>query len=126
MPVSTTVSALGINPQTNAVINYMNGGRTPEQVIGEFYGLRKEAIYDDAGETVIDMINDFRDDKVLAEKGVKYNAILASRGVTEEKFNLITNDYGKRNNSTSNGATKEDTTVSDTSGGAKKSTKTAR
>ena len=126
MPVSTTASALGINPQTNAVINYMNGARTPEQVIGEFYGLRKEAIYDDAGETVIDMINDFRDDNALRAKGVKYNAILASRGVTEEKFNLITNDYGKRNNSSSNGTAQEDTTVPSPSGGAKKSTKTAR
>jgi hypothetical protein len=48
-------------------------------MIQEYFGLRKEVIYSDDGETVIDMINEFRDPTILKFKKVRYNAYFASK-----------------------------------------------
>lgn len=90
MAVSTIQSALGktggINQESNKVIAVLNGHRTAEQMIQEYFGLRKEVIYSDDGTEVVDMINDFRDPEALKLKKVRYNDYFASKGLTEEMF----------------------------------------
>lgn len=90
MAVSTIQSALGatggINQESNKVIAMLNGNRTAEQMIQEYFGLRKEVIYSDDGTEVIDMINEFRDPEALKFKKVRYNDYFASKGLTEEMF----------------------------------------
>lgn len=90
MAVSTIASALwavwGINQESNKVIGFLNGQRTAEQMIQEFFGLRKEVIYSDDGSEVVDMINEFRDPEVLKRKKVRYNEYFASKWLTEEMF----------------------------------------
>ena len=48
-------------------------------MIQEYFGLRKEVIYSDDGENVIDMINEFRDPSMLKLKKVRYNNYFASK-----------------------------------------------
>lgn len=76
----------GINPESNKVLSYMSGQRTAEQMIQEYFGLRKEVIYNDAGDEVVDMINEFRDPATLKFKKVCYNPYFASKWLTEEMF----------------------------------------
>lgn len=75
------------NKETWAVIKRMMNQRTSEEIIQEFFWLRKEAVYDDTWEKVIDMINDFTDLNALKAKKVKFNNKLAEIWVTEERFN---------------------------------------
>ena len=90
MAISTIASALGnmggINPESNKVLQFINGSRTAEQMIQEYFGLRKEVIYSDDGTDVIDMINEFKDPEMLKFKKVRYNDYFASKGLTEEMF----------------------------------------
>lgn len=90
MAVSTIASALwavwGINQESNKVIGFLNGNRTAEQMIQEYFGLRKEVVYSDDGTEVIDMVNEFRDPEALQKKKVRYNDYFASKGLTEEMF----------------------------------------
>ena len=55
---ATTLNAF--NDESQKVMNYMQGKRTAEQMVGEFFGLRKEAVYDNLWQSVIDFINDFK------------------------------------------------------------------
>lgn len=98
MAVSTIQSALGktggINPESNRVIGYLSGQRTAEQMIQEYFGLRKEVIYSDDGETVVDMINEFRDPAMLKHKKVCYKPYFASKWLTEDMFyKLVPREY---------------------------------
>ena len=90
MAVSTIQSALGatggINQESNKIIAILNGNRTAEQMIQEYFGLRKEVIYSDDGTEVVDMINEFRDPEALKFKKVRYNDYFASKWLTEEMF----------------------------------------
>lgn len=90
MAVSTVASALGamggINPESNKVLGYLSGQRSAEQMIQEYFGLRKEVIYSDDGQEVIDMINEFRDPAMLKFKKVCFKPYFASKGMTEEMF----------------------------------------
>ena len=83
MAVSTIQSALGatggINQESNKIIAILNGNRTAEQMIQEYFGLRKEVIYSDDGTEVVDMINEFRDPEALKFKKVRYNDYFASK-----------------------------------------------
>lgn len=51
MAVSTIASSLGktggINEESQRVINRINGMKSAEEMIGEYFGLRKEVIYSD-------------------------------------------------------------------------------
>ena len=93
MAVTTIASALwatgGINPESNKIIGYLAWQRTAEQMIQEYFGLRKEVIYSDDGENVIDMINEFRDPSMLKLKKVRYNNYFASKWLTEDMFYKI-------------------------------------
>ena len=57
---------------TTPIINVMNGHRTAEQMIGEYFGLRKEVIYSDDGKEVVDMVNEVRDPSALKRKKVSF------------------------------------------------------
>lgn len=76
----------GINPESNKVLGYIGWQRSAEQMIGEYFGLRKEVIYNDAWDEVIDMINEFRDPAMLKFKKVCYKPYFESKWLTEDMF----------------------------------------
>ena len=94
MAVSTIQSALGatggINKQSQDIINQINGNRSAEQMIGEYFGLRKEVQYSDDGKEVIGMINEFKDREVLQKKKVEFVQYFKDKGMTEEMFKKAT------------------------------------
>lgn len=55
-------------------------------MIQEYFGLRKEVIYSDDWQEVVDMINEFRDPEMLKKKKVCYKPYFASKWLTEEMF----------------------------------------
>lgn len=83
MAVSTISSALGktggINPESQKVINWLNGNRSAEEMIGEYFGLRKEIIYSDDGKQVEGMINEFKDHAILKQKKVHFAPYFAEK-----------------------------------------------
>lgn len=84
--VATTGGFQWLNPETQKVMNYMSGKRTVKQIVWEFFGLREEAVYDDAGTNLIDFINDFKDIEVLEKKWVHYHERFEALWVTREAF----------------------------------------
>lgn len=90
MAVSTIASALGktggINEESQKIINKLNGFKSAEEMIQEYFGLRKEVVYSDDGQSVVDMINEFRDPEVLKRKKVKFVPYFESKGMTREMF----------------------------------------
>lgn len=90
MAVSTVSSALGVtkglNEESQKVINRLNGFKSAEDMIGEYFGLRKEVIYSDDGQTVVDMVNEFRDPSALLRKKVRFVPYFAEKGMTREMF----------------------------------------
>lgn len=90
MATSTIKSSLGqigwFNEESNKVLSYISWSRTAEQMIQEYFGLRKEVVYSDDGSEVVDMINEFKDPEMLKFKKVRYNDYFASKGLTEEMF----------------------------------------
>lgn len=67
----------------------INGNRTAEQMIGEYFGLRKEVVYSDDGKEVLDMINEFRDHATLQRKKVHFVQYFRDKGMTEEMYNKV-------------------------------------
>lgn len=55
-------------------------------MIQEYFGLRKEIVYSDDGQTVVDMINEFRDPEALKRKKVRFVPYFESKGMTREMF----------------------------------------
>lgn len=95
----TTTTMNGFNEQSAKVLNYMQGWRSAEQMVWEFFGLRKEAVYNDQWDTVTDFINDFNNDAVLKTKGVYLHPKLIEKGITEAIFNGLFNNvpnYGPK------------------------------
>lgn len=84
-----TIGLTWLNPETQKVINYYNGGRTPEQVVMEFFDLKKYPIYDDNGENIIDFVNDFNDLNALKKKRVQYKPRLWELWVNEQTFKAM-------------------------------------
>lgn len=135
MAISTIASALGnvggINPESNKIISFLNGGRSAEQMIQEYFGLRKEVVYNDDGTEVVDMINEFKDPEALQKKKVCYKQYFADKGLTEEMFykhvprNLVyvetptTNLIEDDQDTTSSGEPESKPVVSNTRGRAK-------
>lgn len=133
MAVSTIASALGavggINQESNKIIGFLNGNRTAEQMIQEYFWLRKEVVYSDDGTEVIDMINEFRDPEALQKKKVRYNEYFASKGLTEEMFyknvprNLVYNPETNDKNTASSGVVEEKPVVPSPRGRTPKNSK---
>lgn len=90
MPVSTISSALGatwgINQHSQNVINQINGNRSAESMIGEYFGLCKEVKYSDDGKEVVGMVNDFKDHAALQKKKVQFVQFFKDKGMTEEMY----------------------------------------
>ena len=103
MAVSTIASTLGrvggVRDEngvdhTTPIINILNGNRTAEQMIGEYFGLRKEVVYSDDWKEVLDMINEFRNHSVLQEKKVHFVQYFKDKGMTEEMYyKVIPREY---------------------------------
>ena len=103
MAVSTIASTLGrvggVRDEngvdhTTPIINILNWNRTAEQMIGEYFGLRKEVVYSDDGKEVLDMINEFRNHSVLQEKKVHFVQYFKDKGMTEEMYyKVIPREY---------------------------------
>lgn len=85
----TTTWMMGLNSETQSVMNYMSGQRTSKQIVWEFFWLREEAVYDDEWVNVIDFINDFKDEAILKKKWVHYHPRFKEIGVTEEAFTKL-------------------------------------
>lgn len=127
----------GINPESNKVLGYMSGQRTAEQMIQEYFGLRKEVIYSDNWEEVVDMINEFRDPATLKFKKVCYKPYFATKWLTEEMFyKCVPREYvyvetpvetvtlkEDDKDTTSTWVTQDEPVVPNTRGRAKKNTK---
>ena len=79
----------GTNPETQKVIDYMLGRRSARQIVAEYFGLRQEVIYDDSGEQVVGMVDEFKETKALKEKKVRYTERLTEMGITEDMFNKL-------------------------------------
>lgn len=82
--VTTTGNIYGIKDDngvdnTSKIVSFLNGNRSAEQMIQEYFGLRKEVVYSDDGSEVVDMINEFRDPEMLQLKKVQYNDYFASK-----------------------------------------------
>ena len=90
MAVSTISSALWatgwINKQSQDVINLLNGNRSAEQMIWEYFWLRKEVQYSDDWQEVVWMINEFRDFVALQQKKVQFVQYFKDKGMTEEMY----------------------------------------
>ena len=129
--VTTTSNIHGIKDDngvdnTSKIVAFLNGNRTAEQMIQEYFGLRKEVVYSDDGSEVIDMINEFKDPEMLQLKKVRYNDYFASKGLTEDMFykyvprNLVYNPAKNDKDTTSTGVTEDEPVVQNTRGRAKK------
>lgn len=138
--VTTTGNIYGVKDDngvdnTSKIVAFLNGNRSAEQMIQEYFGLRKEVVYSDDGSEVVDMINEFKDPEMLQTKKVRYNDYFASKGLTEEMFYKyvprafvytetveapITNLIEDDKNTTSSGITQEESVVQRSRGRAKK------
>ena len=132
--ITTTANVYGIKDDngvdnTSKIVGFLNGNRSAEQMIQEYFGLRKEVVYSDDWSEVVDMINDFRDGEALKFKKVRYNEYFASKGLTEEMFykyvprNLVYNPIENDKNTTSSGVVESEPVLQATRGRAKKDTK---
>ena len=129
--VTTTGNIHGIKDDngvdnTSKVVAFLNGNRSAEQMIQEYFGLRKEVVYSDDGSEVVDMINEFKDPEMLQTKKVRYNDYFASKGLTEDMFhkyvprNLVYNPTTDDKNTASVGVVESEPVVQNTRGRAKK------
>ena len=85
----TTTTMNAFNEESQRVMNYMQGKRNAEQMVWEFFGLRKEAVYNDQWDSAIDFINDFKNEDALKRKKVHLHPILREKGITDEMFNKL-------------------------------------
>ena len=93
MPVSTIASALWktgwINPESQKIIDQLNWNRSAEDMIWEYFWLRKEKVMSDDGLQVIDMVNEFKDYEVLQKKKVQFVSYFAYKGMTQEMYDRV-------------------------------------
>ena len=119
MPV-TTIDSLygvpkGVNAESQKVINQLNGHRSAEEMIGEYFGLVKEFRYEDgttsvtavANKEVKEYVNEFMDEKALKAKGVKFVPYFSEKGMTLEMFNKAVKVTTSTNGNTNDTSTPE-------------------
>ena len=116
--ITTTWNVYGLKDEngvdnTSKIVAFLNGNRSAEQMIQEYFWLRKEVIYSDDGSEVVDMINEFKDPEMLQAKKVRYNDYFASKWLTEDMFykcvprTYVYNPTINDKNTTSSGITEE-------------------
>lgn len=118
MPVTTTQNYMqdmsapkAFTPETQEVMNRMMGVKSKWQIYSEFFGVSE---------------SDMHNHTVLEELGVNYCEALKNLGVTQEEFNVFTNNYagktGTTAKSTSTTESERNTTVPTRGRRAKKDT----
>lgn len=94
MVVNKISNVFWINTETAKVIATINWQRTKEEIIWEFFWLKREVVYSDDWKDVLDIINEFKDKDILKSKWVKYIDKLWELWISEEDFyNIITKEY---------------------------------
>lgn len=66
------VSLKPFNPDTQKVMDVLEGKFTQKQIIQNFFGLRDQVIIAEDGKTVLEVFDDFKDPVILEEKGVEW------------------------------------------------------
>lgn len=96
------------NPDTQKVMDTLDGRFTQKQIIQNFFGLRDSVVIAEDGKTILETFDDFKDPEALMKKGVEWNPALVRLGVQKEYFDSILAKYiayGKKDSVESNGTT---------------------
>jgi len=96
------------NPDTQKVMDTLDGRFTQKQIIQNFFGLRDSVVIAEDGKTILEIFDDFKDPEALNRKGVEWNPALVRLGVQKEYFDSILAKYiayGKKDSVESNGTT---------------------
>ena len=96
------------NPDTQKVMDTLDGRFTQKQIIQNFFGLRDSVVIAEDGKTILEIFDDFKDPEALIKKGVEWNPALERLGVQKEYFDSILAKYiayGKKDSVESNGTT---------------------
>ena len=102
------VSLKPFNPDTQKVMDVLEGKFTQKQIIQNFFGLRDQVIIAEDGKTVLEVFDDFKDPVILEEKGVEWKDQLGRLWVQKEYFDTLLGKYlayGQKNSSQGNGST---------------------
>ena len=96
------------NPDTQKVMDTLDGRFTQKQIIQNFFGLRDSVVIAEDGKTILEIFDDFKDPEALIKKGVEWNPALERLGVQKEYFDSLLAKYiayGKKDSVESNGTT---------------------
>ena len=96
------------NPDTQKVMDTIDGRFTQKQIIQNFFGLRDSVVIAEDGKTILEIFDDFKDPEALNRKGVEWNPALERLGVQKEYFDSLLAKYiayGKKDSVESNGTT---------------------
>jgi len=96
------------NPDTQKVMDTLDGRFTQKQIIQNFFGLHDSVVIAEDGKTILEIFDDFKDPEALNRKGVEWNPALVRLGVQKEYFDSILAKYiayGKKDSVESNGTT---------------------
>jgi len=96
------------NPDTQKVMDTLDGRFTQKQIIQNFFGLRDSVVIAEDGKTILEIFDDFKDPEALNRKGVEWNPALERLGVQKEYFDSLLAKYiayGKKDSVESNGTT---------------------
>lgn len=87
--IDTALSEVhAINPQTQKVMDYIQGKRSTEEKIREYFGLHIYFSYDEEG-NIVRTHDEATNELMLRKYGVKYTERLKELGVSEEDFYLF-------------------------------------
>lgn len=104
------------NPDTQKVMDVLDGKFTQKQIIQNFFGLRDSVVIAEDGKTILEIFDDFKDPEVLVRKWVEWKPQLEKLGVQKEYFDSLLAKYiayGKKDSVESNGSTDQLTWVVD-------------
>jgi hypothetical protein len=96
------------NPETQKIMDTLDGRFTQKQIIQNFFGLRDSVVIAEDGKTILEIFDDFKDPEALVSKGVAWNDRLTQLGVQKEYFDALLGKYlayGQKNSTESNGST---------------------
>lgn len=96
------------NPDTQKVMDVLDGKFTQKQIIQNFFGLRDSVVIAEDGKTILEIFDDFKDPEVLVRKWVEWKPQLEKLGVQKEYFDSLLAKYiayGKKDSVESNGST---------------------
>lgn len=95
------------NPETQKVMDTLDGKYTQKQIIQNFFGLRDSVVIAEDGKTILEIFDDFKDPEALISKWVVWNDKLTRLWVQKEYFDALLGKYlayGQKNSVESNGS----------------------